>query len=563
MIAGWVVLALAASHTLDSDGVAYVNIAIACMGGHWQAAVNRYWSPGYPVLFSFWLRIFKPSAYHEIAAVRWFDLLALVGALASFELFLRTLLKSLRRRNSAGGDGARLSPGSVQALGYALFFWATCYLTPPSVNPPDILVLIALLLAGGIGLRIVDGDDRWRNYLALGVVLGLGYVAKAAMFPLSFVFLASVALAVRNRRNLSRLLLSLLAFLLVSGPLLFALTKKQGHLSFGSSGAITYAMTVDHADPRGYWRGEPPGTGVPVHPIRKLMDAPAVYEYAMPHGGNLPLWLHHAYWYDGVLPRFNLRRQINVIHICLDAYFRMLVIPLGPLLAAFLLLILLERRFPAFFRRFFGAAILWMPAVAGFAMYALVHVEARFLSGFVLLLWAAFCLSIRLPEQPSGKGLDRGLTWTVVALLGLQIALAVGHSATRLISGNPFPAWQVATTLRQEGIEPGDKVCYLGNPVWDDAWALLARVQIVCNIPVAGVPTPWRPNPLALKMLQPSSAAYLPEFWAANPVLRSRILSVFRRAGAQGIVARDVPANAPDDWARVGKTGYYVLRLKN
>ena len=539
MIASWAVLAIAASHRLDSDGVSYVNIATAVMHGNWQAAINRYWSPGYPVLFSFWLRVFRPSAYHEIAAVRWFDLLSLILALVSFEWLSRTVLKALERRKAAGSESA-LSPGSFKALGYVLFFWVTCYLTPPSVNPPDIFVFIVLLLAATIGLRIAEGSERWLDYVALGIVLGLGYLAKTAMFPLSFVFFGAVALAVRNRRMAPRLLASLLVFLLVSGPFVLALSRKQGRPSFGSSGAIAYAIAVDYVQPYGYWRGGAPSNGTPIHPIRQLMDAPPIYEYAMPNGGTLPIWLHHGYWYDGVRPHVILKRQINVIHISLDSYFEELVVPLSPLLAGILVLVLVESSFPAFGRRFLKEIVLWAPAVAGLAMYALVHVEARFLSGFVILLWAATCMSLRLPAWATGKNVGRSVAWAVIILLGLQIGLAVGHATTQVAPGKPFPVWQTAVELKRVGVAPGDKVCYLGNPVADDAWALLSGVQIVCNVPKLDVRG----------------------FWAANTDQKSRIFKAFESSGAKAVVATHVPtAEVPKGWARAGTTNHYVLLL--
>lgn len=544
MVACWAVLAVAASHWLDSDGVSYVNIATACMHGDWQAAINRYWSPGYPVLFSFWLRLFKPSAHNEIGAVRWFDLLSLIGALVSFEWLMRTVMKSLEKRTAPSGEGA-LSPGSFQALGYVLFFWVTCYLTPPRVNPPDIFVFIALLLAATISLRIAEGAEHWLNYVALGVVLGLGYLAKAAMFPLSFVFFGTTALAVRNRRMVPRLAAALLAFLLVSGPFLLALSRKQGHPSFGSTGAINYAIAVDYVNPSGYWLGRTPGNGTPIHPVRELMDAPPVYEYAMPKGGTLPLWLHHGYWYDGVRPHFILKRQINVIHIGLDAYFKYLVVPLSPLLTGILVLVLFEGSFLAFGRRFLKEVVLWGPAVAGLAMYALVHVEPRFLSGFVILLWAAACLSLRMPPWAKGKTVSRGIAIAVVALLGLQIALAVGHKAARLASGKPFTAPETAAMLKQEGVGAGDKVCYLGDPIADDAWALLARVQIVCNVASSN------------EGLPPDMSG----FWAAGPARMAEIIHAFEEAGAKAVVATDVPTVEAKGWVRAGDTNHYVFRV--
>jgi len=45
MLCSWLVQALAARHTLDADGVSYLNIANAGLQGNWHAFVNGYWIP--------------------------------------------------------------------------------------------------------------------------------------------------------------------------------------------------------------------------------------------------------------------------------------------------------------------------------------------------------------------------------------------------------------------------------------------------------------------------------------------------------------------------------------
>jgi hypothetical protein len=561
MIACWIVQAVASSHTLDSDGVSYVDMARAVAQGHWQAAINAYWSPGYPVLFSCWLRILKPSAYHIILAVRLFTLLSLIAALASFEFFRRTVLQHRHQRAS---KEAKLSDWSLTVVGTVLFFWTTCWLTPPSINSPDIFVLSVCLLAGAMSLRIVDRPDGWLDYAALGLVLGLGFLMKAVMFPLSFFFLGAVAASVPGKRAATRMMVTLGVLFLVAGPFLLALSRKSGYPTFGAAGPIAYAQTVNGAETRGYWRGEEPGTGAPAHPIRRLMDSPVLYEYAMPEGGSLPLWLHHAYWYEGVRPHLDLRKQLHVIHRHLDAYFALLGLPLGPLIAAFFLLVFLEGNPTEFLHRFSTEAVLWVPALAGFGIYALVNVEGRFLGGLLILLWAALWLALSRPEGTLGEALDRNISLVVAVLLGVQIVAAVGHSLARIAAGNPFPDWAVAAQLNRKGVQPGDKVCYLGDPVWDDAWALLAGVQIICNLPATIIEPSWSPRPFASSGPQTEWHWNVPEFWATSPLLRARILETMRRAGARAVVARNVPRVARQEgWKQVSNTDYYILRLAN
>src|ERR1017187_4798089 len=68
----WLIVGMVSRHTMDSDGIAYVDIALACMKGNWHALINRYWSPGYPALLALWLFVFRPVPQQEITLVRCF-----------------------------------------------------------------------------------------------------------------------------------------------------------------------------------------------------------------------------------------------------------------------------------------------------------------------------------------------------------------------------------------------------------------------------------------------------------------------------------------------------------
>jgi hypothetical protein len=50
----------------------------------------------------------------------------------------------------------------------------------------------------GLLVRIRMGSHGWQIFAALGVLLGLGYLVKTAMFPLAFVFIMVGMFAVGN-----------------------------------------------------------------------------------------------------------------------------------------------------------------------------------------------------------------------------------------------------------------------------------------------------------------------------------------------------------------------------
>ena len=281
-------------------------------------------------------------------------------------------------------------------MGYAVFSFCSLLLTRPSLDTPDNLVVAFILLSAGVLLRIASGADNWRHYAMLGVFLGGGYLAKAIMFPLAFCFLAVSPFAGRNfLRGLTRSLIAALVFLLISVPLLMALSQNKGRFTFGDSGRIAYAEYIDRVPLYNHWQGLPPGTGTPKHPTRELLHSPQIFEFATPVQGTYPPWYEPSYWYDGVRPTFHLGSQITAIRFGVDKYFEIFS-QLGCLFGSLIVFVLLEFSPADFFREFRKTYLLWIPAIAALAMYSLIHVEDRFLGGFLLLLWAAAFMSVRI-----------------------------------------------------------------------------------------------------------------------------------------------------------------------
>jgi 4-amino-4-deoxy-L-arabinose transferase-like glycosyltransferase len=68
------------------------------------------------------------------------------------------------------------------------------------------------------------------NFIALGAVLGFGYLAKTAMFPIAIVFLGVALFSVRNpRQALLPILASFLIFTAISAPFIIAISTERGH----------------------------------------------------------------------------------------------------------------------------------------------------------------------------------------------------------------------------------------------------------------------------------------------------------------------------------------------
>src|SRR5205823_695282 len=205
-----------------SDGVSYLDLSDAFRTGHWQAAVNAYWSPLYPFLLGMASAVFRPTPYWEFPVVHLVNFLVFLAALGSFHYFFSGF-----SRLAGGNDDQRLDLAWV-AFGYALFLWSSLKLISISVVSPDMLVAVFALLAAGMLARIVlvrkqGGAAGWGAFALLGVVLGLGYLAKAPMLPIGLAFLVcAVAAAGISRASLLQGALALGVLVMVAAPFIMA-----------------------------------------------------------------------------------------------------------------------------------------------------------------------------------------------------------------------------------------------------------------------------------------------------------------------------------------------------
>ena len=520
--------ALALRNNIDHDAVSYLDMAGGFLHGAHGALLNAYWSPLYPFLLAH--AIVFASPYGQATALHLVNFAIYLLVLLSFDFFLNQI--SPRASASALPDAA--PERMLRAVAYAVVLWCCLILTSLGQSHPDLLVMAAVFFAAGITERLRTRGPTLASCAALGAALGLGYLAKAAMFPLGFVFLIVAILAVRrpiSSRAAASLAFAVITFALIAGAYSFMLSRVERRFTVGDSAKIAYAMEVN-------------GAGAPAHPRQKIFDRPAIYVYADRLVGTNPGWYDPAYWRAGIEPKFNLSRQADVLHRSLDIYFSVFT-QLGAVFGGFLALLFIgDSR--ATLRRVAGRWPLYVPALAALAMYSLVHVELRFLDGFVALLCLALFLGVE--TSPESRPLAAAIVLAVVVILGTQIAWEAGHNLVTLAQNAESSDWLVAKDLESRGIQRGDNVATIGE-LPSIYWARLAGVTLTGEISV-------------------DDAA---EFWAATPDLRAQIAKALSQAGIEAIVAQGVPQWAvsqgsaqgkPDDWSEAGKTNYFVLPVQ-
>jgi hypothetical protein len=518
----------------DIDGISYLDMGDAYLRGEWTTAINGLWSPLYGLFLGSALRVVKPSSSWEFPLVHMVGFAIYVGALLCFNFLWTELGHVLQERSTSQEESWTTFPDwAWLLLGYCLFLWVSLQLISVVEETPDMLVAAAVYVASALLLRISRNHARTGTFFVLGLVLGLGYLAKTILFPLSFVFLAVAAfMTYRRRESLARPLVTLLVFLLMASPLLVVLSRAKGRLTFGDSGRINYIWHVDGV-PRMYWQGNYPGSGSPIHPPRLILTRPAVYEFAAPFAATFPPWYDPSYWYEGTHPHFDLRKQLRALAEAAGIYHGLFLKSGAALLTISLTLLFLGGSM----RDLAGGLDILLPAMAGLGLYALVHVEPRYVGSFILVFWGGVLSQLRLPKSEFSGRLLRAATLAIVVIYSTELCVGAlaAAAAERALAAGAQEDLQVAQGISQQGLRPGDRVATVGG-MSAMVWARLAKVRIVADLPDDA------------------------DSWFQEPDTRSNTLSAFATTGAKAIVAVR-PSGAKNGWIRIGRTEYYLYAL--
>jgi hypothetical protein len=528
----------ASRHSMNADGVAYLDIGDAWLRGEWHAAINPVWSPMYSWILGAVMRVTSPSMRWEFPVVHAVNLALYLFAFACFAWFWRELTRP--PAETAAEDSRPLPRWFVDGAGYLLFVWTSLGLIEIWAVTPDMLMAGLTYLAAGLLWRVACGRSSIWTWASLGVVLGAGYLAKSALFPLALVFLATAGLSARRRR-LTGTLLAAGLFAAVALPWVVAISLHSGGPTIGQAGKLTFVRHVNGVS-YPHWQGGPPGSGVPEHPTRSVLERPPLYEFATPVPGTYPVGYDPSYWYAGARSQLQMKPLIAGLVRSTVFYQDLFLRQLGGVVVALLLLTVLGGgvSIP-------GLARGWplsLVALAAFGMYALVYVEGRYIGVFVVLFFAGWLVGIRLPRTTLAARLGAAAGALVIGLLVVQLlafnlqgAAGLG-GAGRPTKTLPPPSWpgQVALELRQMGLEEGDHVGVVGY-AFDSFWARLARVRIVAEVPG------WDAD----------------ELWLGDAATQEMILEAFAGTGVRAVVAENVPRYARlGGWRQVGGTSYWI-----
>jgi hypothetical protein len=371
-------------------------------------------------------------------------------------------------------------------------------------------------------------------------MLGVGYLAKAVMFPMSAAFIAVTAATQKTTvRKFRCIAISGLFFLLAAGPFVLLLSVSKGRPTFGDSGKINYLMNVGTTQ---FFTPHEPDAK---HPVHQLSALPHAYEYGGPIAGTYPLWYDPSYWHEGIRPHIDFKRQIRTMLLAgVQCAFILFSPSMGLCIAVPLIfLYLVSPHIGQCLTRASRHWELWIPALAGIALYSLVVIEPRYVAAQFCVLWVVGFSGVRLPASATSH---RMITGTTLAI-ALFVCLATTWQISEALDDRIFAQKDIATpecadvaeALATNGIRPGDKIAVISNwlfPSRQGAYiARLARVQIIAE-------------------------AHPDEYWAADPNTRSELMKEFDASGARAVLTYNPPGNQ-DGWARLGTTNYYMQFL--
>jgi len=535
---------------IDPDGVNYLDVANAYAGRDWAHAINAYWSPLYSWLLAIIETIARPSPYWQSTFLHLINFVLFVLALIAFEFFLNRLLALVDSLFPELNDESARPAWAWWLLGYTAFAVCTLRIITLSNDTPDMGLAALVFLATGILIDLRISQRGLARYATLGVVLGVSYLIKGVMFPLSFVFLFAVAFARGELKKPDlRALATFAGFLVISMPFALALSHATGHLTFGETGKVAYIHEVLHADEHktdsvnrltqeAMELGS--ATDMPHHSPQQLTDDPPSYVYKTPYSlATYPALYDPSYWWTGRAPRFDLREQLHAVARAVASFFHMLSTE-KQWVAGWLVLALFAAAWKRTWTRLKLLWFIWFPPVVTLALYSLVLVEPRYAAVWITIIWLVLFVAVDWP--PIDVNGARSLGVAVVLAISITSGVAVLKGGfdnfVECLHKQRNESFEIGESLLGMGLKPGDEVAFLGHTTIAYYWAHLSHLRVTGDIPIEDMYS----------------------YWTAAPEKRNEIADRFRENGIKALVVIGPPLITAK-WKAISDTGYYVQFL--
>jgi hypothetical protein len=510
---------------VGADGLAYLDVARSYVRHDWHTAVNGYWGPLYAWLLAAGMRIFRPGIRYELVVARGLNFLIFAAALFAFSKFWRAVGSWGKRLHFAEVANAEVAnaevankdtsiPGASPLVwtlfGYFLFL--VNFIWSVEVVNPDILVA-AIVFAGSAVLFALDNNRQHGigAYAGLGLLLAIGYYAKAILLYFAVFVLAAAAIHAFQTRRLRGPATAMLVFAVLVAPFVILLSKTIGHLTAGDSGRLNYAWFVNGPETKTWERDSSAGAPLPFYPGPVIFHSPRVFR--IPSIDDVT----YAPWYDATRfdtrskPRLNFRDQLRQLAINLR-YSRQALLGEGAALTVPLLIVVWYAPRESL-RRFAATWFCTLPALGIFGMYLLVHLVERFVIGFSLLLWGAAWAVVVVP--PGLQAMARRAMLVGIAVFAAYSVPGLMHYIVSKPAESVARDMIIAEQIPQFGLQSGDLVGVIGDGQ-EAYWAHFARLSIAAEV--------WRIDST--------------QFWSAAPAMQQAALRSMADSGAKAVVWR-------------------------
>jgi 4-amino-4-deoxy-L-arabinose transferase-like glycosyltransferase len=517
---------------INGDAIVYVEMGEAFRRGDWSGLVNLTYSPGYPVLLGIAQGVLQTNPLNELPLLRLANFFCFVLTMGMCDLVMTIVKREVAHFSLAGETPLPLPITS--ALCYSMFLVASLVFVRIRLINPDMLIFGIVLGCMAAILWIRENPEKYLRYGILGIVVGIGYLAKSFFFPFSPIFFALAGLCSGSlKKALPRILVAALCMLLVSAPLITSLSAKLGRFTYGELGRHIYAKFIS-------------GKGEPIYP-KILLEKPKTVSYVSDFTCTRPAGFDICYWHEGLKPDINMAAHLKVIPGNVwDIFeqtpwlFIMLLwfaaqwwqgsVRLGPI------------RPPSMF------LLLMVTAVFGITFYSLVRMEPRYIAPYLFLGFVALALALR---YPAGDEKVRRRTVTAAGLLIGFFLVMVGHSLVDqsirgLHSTGKTLSYQSAYNehlavkdfLKKNGLKKGDYAGLVGEP--PVYWGRMAGLKIVGEIENEN------------------------EFIESSPDQRKVAMDALKHVGVKALIAKGdrFSTLASEGWELAPHTtDYYVLFL--
>ena len=503
-------------------------------------AVNAYWSPLFSWLMAPTFLVVGADRRNDLVFLHTLNLLIYLFALFLFD----RLVSRLAALFSWNSPSARTA---YTACAYFAFYWAALEAVNVSLSSPDVLVFALVLLLSLLLLRIRTTPVRLRTFVLLGTALGLAYLAKTAMLTIAPLYMAAAVWPLKWNRDTAKKLVCVFApLVVVAVPWILALRVATGYWTVGDSGKLNFAWEMCGAERWTHWQGEPGTIGQPLHPTRKLMTAPAVYEFAGPVASvsTYAPWYDPAYWYRGIKPSITAWSHEGVMNLLRNwRYLGWLILITPGILPGLLFFPRVLKGAGSDQSRFGVLRALAIPAAALLTMYTFVFVDKRYVGGSILIL-ALVLLAVVIPGLRSQRAINcfRIVSFTaclcslLLPLIGELGMLSLDRIPPQRESGDGPLA--IADDLRALGLRPGDHIAFVGLGI-RAYWPAIYGLHIVSEIPVRPVRTGRRWD-----NQDTDDSSNVELFWHSSQPTRDEILALLKRSGARAVVSDWVPSDA-------------------